>query len=495
MNQGFKDGYEFFVQSVGAQRAGFVESARIEDLNAEITKLHKEIESLGIKKTVDTMSGDIAEFFLADTFNMDAILNSSENRASVPRVNTFASPDVVLDSGESFQVKYYANGAKSAKAQSKSLREALHDPKTSKGAQKSLADGRLSLDDPVYKDMERLIPDDQLPDAEKYLKRKVSKESAGRPSEAKRYADTQDHLTSTVSDKDGISSKTLSREESKQIARESKDGELELSGHGISADQLMKAKHIAKASLKAGLSAAAIAALLQAAPSVIESIQELYRDGQIGLDRLREDGGDVIGAGGSAFITGALTAALTDIVQSGKLGEEFVGIPSAVIASAAVIAFNAFRNGVSVAKGELDTRSYADSILRDTFVSSCALTSGMLGQTVIPIPAIGYMLGSFIGSAVGGLAYQSGKQAFISFSVASGATFFGLVEQDYELPDAVLNEIGLDVFEYDQFMFDEPALDVFNPGFAELRMTEEAPPVISLPRRGVIAVGKVGYVQ
>ena len=256
----------------------------------------------------------------------------------------------------------------------------------------------------------------------------------------------------------------------------------------------MEAKHIAKASLKAGLSAAAIAALLQAAPSIIESIQELAQEGSIDLGRLQEDGADTVAAGGSAFVTGALTAALTDMAQSGKLGESLVGLPSAVIASATVIAFNALKNGIRMAHGEMDQRSYADAILNDTFIASCALASGMLGQAACPIPALGYMLGSFVGSAVGGLTYQAGKQAFISFSVEHGATFFGLVDQDYELPDSVLNEIGLDVFEYDRFAFERPALDVFAPSYAEIEMSEGPKPAITLPRRGVIAVGKVGYV-
>lgn len=494
MSDGFKDGYEFYVRAAGAQLAALTESARIEAIDREIGKLYREIAELGTNKTVETLSGDIAEFYHADTFNIDAILNDSSNRAYVPRVNTFASPDVVLDTGEAFQIKYYADGAKSARAQAVSLEEASRNPHTSSGAIKTLASDGATGSDPIYDGMGRLIPDDQLTEADAFLDKKIAKESVVRPDEVRRYSETKEKLTSTVSDRDGISSKGLSREESKQLARESKEGSLDLGNHGISADQLMEAKHIAKASLKAGLSAAAIAALLQAAPSIIESIQELAQEGSIDLGRLQEDGADTVAAGGSAFVTGALTAALTDMAQSGKLGESLVGLPSAVIASATVIAFNALKNGIRMAHGEMDQRSYADAILNDTFIASCALASGMLGQAACPIPALGYMLGSFVGSAVGGLTYQAGKQAFISFSVEHGATFFGLVDQDYELPDSVLNEIGLDVFEYDRFAFERPALDVFAPSYAEIETSEGPKPAITLPRRGVIAVGKVGYV-
>lgn len=494
MSCGFKNGYEFYVRAAGAQLAALAESARLEAINNEIEKLNSAIEKLSTNKTIETLSGDMAELLHASTFNIDAILNDSTNRARALRINTFASPDVVLDSGEAFQIKYYADGAKSARAQAASLEEASRNPRTSAGATRMLASKGAPASTPIYDGMGRLIPDDQLADADIFLSRKIAAESAVRPDEVKRYSDTRVRLTSTVSDKHGISSKRLSREESKRIAKELKEDALDLRDHGISTDQLIKAKHIAKASLKAGLSAAAIAALLQAAPSIIKAIQKLIKDGIIDFNRLQEDGAEAIGAGGSAFVTGALTAALTDMIESGKLGGQLIGLPSAVIASVTIIAFNALRNGIEVARGGIDSRTYADTILRDTFIAACALASGLFGHMACPIPALGYMLGSFVGSAIGGLTYQAGRQAFISFSVESGATFFGLVDQDYELPSSVMREIGLDVFEYEEFMPEEPRLRAFKPGLANISIAPDEAPVLTLLRRGVVAVGKVGYI-
>ena len=497
MNPGFAEGYDYFARCAGGQLAAMVESGRVADLNAEIAKLQSEIAALGTNKTIETLSGDIAEFFHADTFNMDAILNGSRTRAEVPRVNSFGSADVLLKNGDQildqYQIKYWADGAKSAKAQAASLQEAASNPSTSAGATSRIAEGG-SPADPVYKGMKRLVADDQLPESEAFLSRKISEEAAKRPEQVGRYKDTKDSLTSVVKDKDGVSSKPLTREESKQLARESKEGTLDLSEHGISANQLMEARHIAKASLKAGLSAAAIAALLQAAPSIIASIEEFQREGEIDIDRMKSDGRDVLGVGGSAFVTGALTAALTDILLSGKLGEQFMSANSAVIASATVVAFNAIKGAVALAKGDTSGREYADSILRDTFVSCYALSAGMLGQTACPIPAVGYMLGSFIGSVVGGVGYEAGKQVFVSFAVENGATFFGLVDQNYELPNEVLEKIGIDVFRYDEFELQEPTIDFHEPDMPELGIIEVQPPEISFPKRGVIAVGKVGYI-
>ena len=40
--------------------------------------------------------------------------------------------------------------------------------------------------------------------------------------------------------------------------------------------------------------------------------------------------------------------------------------------------------------------------------------------------------------------YNIGKKKLISFCVDTGFTCFGLVEQNYELPDEVLKEMGVE---------------------------------------------------
>ena len=118
MDVGYAEGFEYYAQNAGAQIAANDAAERIALAEEEIAALAEAIEALGTNKSVDFLSGDIAEYLLAHTFNVDAILSESENRGTVPRVTTFASPDIVLNTGEEFQVKSYADGAKSAKAQS-----------------------------------------------------------------------------------------------------------------------------------------------------------------------------------------------------------------------------------------------------------------------------------------------------------------------------------------------------------------------------------------
>ena len=262
MDAGFVEGFEYFAQNAGAQIAANGSAERIVLAEEEIAALAEAIEVLGTNKSVDFLSGDIAEYLLAHTFNIDAILSESENRATVPRVTSFASPDIVLNTGEEFQVKFYADGAKSARAQSVTYREASNNPSTKAGAAHVIAQGDVDPNSPIYKGMGRVIPKDQTADAELFLDRKAAKESVTRKSNARRYVETKENLTEVVEDRRGVASKSFSREESKQIAREAKEGNLNLEDYGISMDQMIKARHILASSIKAGMSAAMIAAVL-----------------------------------------------------------------------------------------------------------------------------------------------------------------------------------------------------------------------------------------
>ena len=81
----------------------------------------------------------------------------------------------------------------------------------------------------------------------------------------------------------------------------------------------------------------------------------------------------------------------------------------------------------------------------------------------------------------------------MSFCVETGITLFGLVEQDYKLPDDIIASIGLETFEYESF---EP--DTFEPESFEVESfsVDTIKPDslgITFLRRGVIGISKIGY--
>lgn len=63
-------------------------------------------------------------------------------------------------------------------------------------------------------------------------------------------------------------------------------------------------------------------------------------------------------------------------------------------------------------------------------------------QTICPV--VGFIIGTLVGCTVSVL-YNLGKKQLISFCIDSGFTCFGLVEQNYALPEEALRELGIDL--------------------------------------------------
>ena len=103
-------------------------------------------------------------------------------------------------------------------------------------------------------------------------------------------------------------------------------------------------------------------------------------------------------------------------------------------------------------------------------------------------------MGSLIGFAIAELIHIGTKKLFFSFCVESGCTFFGLVEQNYELPQEIIDAIGVEVFEYEKFEYDTFQVDTFQFDPFKPDSFEYDKFGIKILRRGVIELGKVSYI-
>lgn len=159
-----------------------------------------------------------------------------------------------------------------------------------------------------------------------------------------------------------------------------------------------------------------------------------------------------------------------------------------------VLAWEGIQGGFKLAKGEISQAEFAESLFRKSYYALIAAGGGCLGQALIPVPVVGYMLGSLAGSLIGGISYEIGSIVFIGLCVDKGMTFFGLVDQDYTLPDRMLKHIGLEVFEYENFTPEKPELDIFTPEAPVLEMPGFDQFEVGYPRRGLIAFNRVGYI-
>ena len=512
--EGLREGYEFYVKNSSAFVGADMADAWIERIDSEIGDFAKELEQyIGNNSGVDSLGGYVAETWHKGTFNIDAAIKESADRASIPPAQGLGSVDVHLDSGADYSLKYNKTAERSLKEQAMTFRE-----KASGGsaeARRAIDSGAAAENDLLYDKQQRLIPSDQLADAKKAASRKAAKEQVNRPEQAERYRSTGDKLTDRVSNAEGVESKPLTKQESRELAKDASAGDVDLERYGISKQQLVQFEHVMKKALKAGMSAAAVAAALAAAPALLDAIEHLVKTGEVDVDQLAEAGMDALGGGAKGFAIGASCAAIVGTFETGAFGKALEGLDPSAVGAAAVVLVSTVANSFKVATGRMQPAEMAEALVRDSFVATVAVISGTAGkalgvamaealasnavgtltQIALPyLPAVGYLLGSLVGSAVAGLAFNAGERAFIALCVESGFTAFGLVDQDYTLPESAIREIGADVFEYESLMPDTMEPDLFEPdAFAPEAFAPDSFE-LTFVRRGVIGVAKVGYV-
>ncbi len=501
----FEEGYAFFAKQAGVQIAGYEGGIYVGQVDEEIAKLIHDLNAFESFKTKpDMLKGDIAEFWHSDTFNVNAVARGTANRAFVDRSHDFASADISSNFGEVFGLKYYKDGAASAKQQAKSVFERFHEYQASGGKdtleafleKRGFADDAV-LHDPIYYGQIRVIPKDQLETACEWLRRKIATESVIRPEQVERYRETLERLSDRLSDGLGTESIPLSEADAKALAALAKEGDVtaeELKQLGISADEVIRFEYLAKEAFKSGLTAATISVVLNVAPEIYKAIDYLIKNGELDEKQFQRIGFAALKGGSEGFVRGTVSAAITIACKSGMLGEAMKGISPSIVGMATVLAMDTMQNAFKVACGQMTRTELAQELIRELIVSSSALAVGTVVQAFIEIPVVGFMIGSFIGSAIGSFAYNCGYNAVMSFCVETGFTMFGLVKQDYTLPEDILENIGLDVFKYEKFKPVQFRSNGFKPTAFGQKQFEPNTLGITVLRRGVIGVAQIGYV-
>lgn len=119
---------------------------------------------------------------------------------------------------------------------------------------------------------------------------------------------------------------------------------------------------------------------------------------------------------------------------------------------------------------------------------------GIIGQALgLELPVVGYLLGSLIGTSFC-VIYNIGKKKLISFCIDTGFTCFGLVEQNYELPEEVLYGLGIESVSIPQTQVKRTAVPRIPITKTGINRSEYETIGMTMLRRGVIGVNKIGYV-
>jgi hypothetical protein len=359
------------------------------------------------------------------------------------------------------------------------------------------------LNDPIYKGQIRVIPKDQLEEATAWLQRKILEESSIRPEQVERYKETLKMLRDKIEDGKGTQSVALTKEEAERLAQLAKEGNVTdetLKELGISTEDLIKYEYVLKQAFKAGMTAATISMVLKVAPEIYKAITYLINNGELNEKQFQKIGFAALQGEAEGFVRGSVAAAITTACKAGLWGETLKSINPAIVGMVTVVVIDTMKNSFKVATGKMQSRELASELIKEMFIATCSLVGGGISQSIIEIPVLGFMLGSFMGSMIGSFAYNVGYNAVISFCVDTGFTMFGLVEQNYTLPDEVLEAIGVEVFKYDEFKYDEFKYEEFEYEkfrFDEFEYEKFKLETISIGflRRGVIGVQQIGYVM
>lgn len=326
-----------------------------------------------------------------------------------------------------------------------------------------------------------------------FLEQKIREEAVKRPEQVHRYEETLKLLSDKVKDNKGNESITLSEQEARELAKLSKEGGVNSKDLHLTTEELIKYTNILRHAYKAGLTAATISMALRVAPEVLNAIAYLIKNGEIEECQFKKIGFAAITGAGEGFVRGTVSAAITASCKAGLCGSAMKSIDPSVVGAVTVLVMNSMKNSYQVTTGNMSRAEMVNELIKEMFVTTCALSMGSVSQSLIEIPVLGYMIGSFVGSIAGSVIYSSIYNPVLSFCVDSGFILFGLVDQNYELPEEVLKEIGIEVFEYEKFEYEPFEYEKFEYKRFEYEQFEYEKLHTIFLRRGVIGVNCVGY--
>lgn len=457
----FKEEYQRVLNNIGGVHGTVVSAEYAANVQEALDKAVKELDSMAAQKSnveIHYLKGFLAEPWHAGAFNVNAAARGrSDLQAKVPSNNGPADIHYGLKEAQS---KYYRNAEATAKALSKAK----------------------------YDGMTKVVPEDQLEEVKKVARREYLRNKSSRPDVAERYNHTYENATDKLN-KDNISGKPISEQQQEEMAKEyKKDGNIDPDKYGLNSENFIKWQDVGRESLEAGAHAAVISAALKMTPYIVEIFKEFHATGKVNLQDLINNKEDILRGTGNAALRGAVAAGVTASLKTGLLGESAKSISPTSIGIATTMAINTIKYAVDLKHGRITKEQVALYCLRDTTVLSFGMVGAHIGQTAVPLPVLGAIVGNLIGSTLGAVVYDGAYQGTLKMCVVSGWTMFGLVEQDYTIPEEHLREMGFDVFNQGSF-----TTDTFSQGNFPVESFKKNSLSFKPLRRGVVGYNAIGY--
>ncbi len=505
----FERGYEFIALEALGTIWGMDSAKWINDVEAAIEELYSAMNSYDHYKATaaaqESLKGFLAEEWTVGTANVDAAVKRLPLEGARLNSHDLGSADIKV--GEDlYQLKYIADPKNAArklattlndayKSRAKSYRDLTFEEWTKLEGFEGRGPSEL-----LYSNMKALVPPEVLEGAKLYaLKRIERARQRGLSGEVERWTKVHDELTDRIRTIDGVESRPATNAKIRDKAvRVSNNERLKPTDDGLTTDKLIENRAILQYALKAGASSAAIGAALKIAPEIYRAIDYLIQEGELDDDHLRSIGVAAYDGAATGFITGSAASAITAGAGKGMFGQS---VKSAVananganvIAALVVLTVETCRDSYMVASGRKEPAEMASGLSQSLFKTVCGLAGTSVAAAVAPEAAIPALIGSFVGAAAGGLAFKSGASCVMRICSTSGFTFFGLVEQDYELPPELLRKLGVRGASVKTARVSRPNLS--KPRFAtgSVRNAGLHSLGIAFVERNIVGVNKIGY--
>ena len=429
----FSSGWEYYSKLVGTTIAATKGQNYVKDVNTAIKNFETTMNSSTSNRGIKQEKGFVAEKWHAETFNIDAVARGVETKAKQLGETGRASVDVKTTAGEKASMKYYATASESASQQAKNILEkygeycAKTDP--DKRMTKEEYIGKTDWDQypevywSIYKDQQRIIPQEQLSDAKKYIDNLITKESgkegAHRQAKMDGYYETLEHLSDKLESADGTKSIPLSTEDAEAIAEVSKEKKFKPSEYNVTTKSIIKPGYVVNQSLKAGGQSAIIEIAMQTGPEIYQAVKTLIEDGKISEKQLKETGFSALDAGSMGFLEGAISNALLIMCQSGKFGNALTGVSAQTIGNLTVITLDTFIYSYKFYSGEINADEFADLMTEEIAVAVASQAAGTVAQLLIPLPGV-YFAASLAASIYVSANYSQGKDLVVALTDGYG---------------------------------------------------------------------------
>lgn len=414
----FEDAYARTVsEGTGATAASEGVDDYVKRIQEAIDKLETAVvEASDNNQAVAHAQGFVAEEWSTGTHRIDAVVHGEAPTAEALHETVDHGPDIAFGSDrlDPVQVKYYGDPDATAHA----------------------------VADPGYGSMDRLIPSDQLPEVRDRLLELADFHDGTDPQVAEQYraaaALVTDHL-----DHGSAHSVPLTRAGAEGLVADARnDHALNLDELGLTPDQVLDVSAWMDQALTAGAEAAAVSLGLQVAAVVAEAVRRALNEGTLTLNDLAELTAGRAGAVSKSAAAGTIAGALTLAAQSGALGDAAELVAPEAISAVVVLSINAAIASYQAAIGQT---TWNEAGYRMTKMGA-VLAGGYAGAAIastIPVPVVAQAVGFFIGATTVRVATIGFERVALEDAIETGNTYWGLIDQDYSIPEAVLIRQGL----------------------------------------------------